>query len=58
MLNHIGETSAAKRIEAAITKVLAGGPELRTRDIGGTGNTSDFTSAMCNALRKGSRKED
>ena len=58
MLNHIGEMDAARRIEGAIAKVLASGPEQRTRDIGGTGNTSDFTASMCNALRKGTRKAD
>ena len=58
MLNHIGEMDAAKRVEGAIAKVLASGPEQRTRDIGGTGNTSDFTAALCNALRKGTRKAD
>jgi isocitrate dehydrogenase (NAD+) len=53
MMHHIGEPSAAKKIEAAITKVLDSGPEHRTRDIGGTGTTSDFTTAMCETLRKG-----
>jgi len=51
MLHHISEPKAAKRIEDAITKVLASGPEHRTRDIGGTGTTSDFTAAMCDVLR-------
>ena len=36
-------------------KVLGMGPELRTRDIGGTGSTTDFTSAICDVLRKGTR---
>jgi isocitrate dehydrogenase (NAD+) len=58
MLQHIGETQAAKRIHDAIGKVLASGPEQRTRDIGGTGNTSDFTAAMCETLRKGTRAGD
>lgn len=53
MLHHIGEPAAAKKIESAITKVLASGPEHRTRDIGGTGTTSDFTAAMCDVLRNG-----
>jgi isocitrate dehydrogenase (NAD+) len=53
MLHHIGEPSAAKKIKAAITKVLDSGPEHRTRDIGGTGTTSDFTTAMCETLRRG-----
>jgi isocitrate dehydrogenase (NAD+) len=58
MLQHLGEMNAAKRIHDAIIKVLGSGSECRTRDIGGTGNTSDFTAAMCNALRKGTRASD
>jgi isocitrate dehydrogenase (NAD+) len=58
MLHHIGEMEAAKRIENAITKVLASGPESRTPDIGGTGHTADFTSAVCEALKKGTKAED
>jgi len=58
MLQHIGEMTAARRIEDAIVKVLASGPENRTRDIGGTGNTSDFTAAMCDRLRRGVRAAD
>ncbi|HEX8255832.1 MAG TPA: isocitrate dehydrogenase (NAD(+)) [Thermoanaerobaculia bacterium] len=58
MLNHIGETGPARRIEDAITRVLAMGPESRTRDLGGTGSTTDFTSALCEVLRKGTRATD
>ncbi len=58
MLQHIGEMAAAKRITDAIVKVLDSGPESRTRDIGGSGTTSDFTAALCNALRKGTRADD
>ena len=58
MLNHIGETGAAKRIHDAILKVLAMGAEYRTRDIGGEGSTTDFTSAICGVLRKGTRAGD
>ncbi len=58
MLQHIGEMAAAKRITDAIVKVLDAGPESRTRDIGGSGTTSDFTAALCNALRKGTRADD
>ena len=52
MLFHIGEPEAAKHVEAAIVEVLASGPAHRTRDIGGTGTTSDFTTAMCEAVRR------
>jgi len=58
MLHHIGESRAAQRVHDAITKVLDSGPEHRTRDIGGTGTTADFTAAMCEALRKGTRAGD
>ena len=58
MLHHIGETGPAKRIHDAIVKVLAQGPESRTKDIGGTGSTTDFTSAICEVLRKGTRATD
>ena len=58
MLEHIGETAPAKRIRDAITKVLGMGPENRTRDIGGEGSTTDFTSAICGVLRKGTRATD
>jgi len=58
MLYHIGENGPAKRVHDAITVVLGSGPEHRTRDIGGTGNTSDFTAAMCETLRRGTRATD
>jgi isocitrate dehydrogenase (NAD+) len=51
MCNYIGENVAARKINDAIGVVLAQGPERRTRDIGGTGTTSDFTAAMCETLR-------
>jgi isocitrate dehydrogenase (NAD+) len=58
MLFHIGEPGAAKRVHEAVLKVLDAGPEQRTRDIGGTGTTADFTSAICETLRKGTRSSD
>ena len=58
MLHHIGEPGAAKRIDDAIIKVVGSGAEHRTRDIGGTGTTADFTAAMCETLRRGTRAED
>ncbi|HYM62962.1 MAG TPA: isocitrate dehydrogenase (NAD(+)) [Thermoanaerobaculia bacterium] len=51
MLQHLGEMAAARKIQEAIVSVLAEGPGHRTRDIGGTGTTSDFTAAICNKLR-------
>jgi isocitrate dehydrogenase (NAD+) len=58
MLHHIGEMGPAQRIEDAIVKVLDSGPEHRTRDIGGNGTTADFTTAMCDTLRRGTRAGD
>jgi isocitrate dehydrogenase (NAD+) len=58
MLEHVGEMGPAQRVKDAIVKVLGSGPEHRTRDIRGTGNTTDFTSAMCETLRKGTRAGD
>ena len=58
MLHHIGEGDAARRVYTAFIKVVGSGPEHRTRDIGGTGTTSDFTAAVCNALRTGIRSTD
>ncbi len=58
MLHHLGEMGPAQRIDDAIMKVLDSGPEHRTRDIGGRGTTADFTTAMCETLRKGTRTSD
>src|SRR5438067_2052136 len=58
MLYHIGESSAAKRVHDAIVKILGSGPEHRTRDIGGTATTAEFTTAMCETLRRGTRAGD
>ncbi len=52
MMQHIGEMDPARRVQEAIVTVLDSGPDHRTRDIGGTGTTSDFTTAICDALRK------
>ncbi len=49
MLRHIGETDAATRIKAALDRVLSAG-EVRTRDLGGTASTTEFTQALCRAL--------
>jgi isocitrate dehydrogenase (NAD+) len=52
MLEHIGEGAQAGRIRAALTGVLAGG-RIRTRDLGGTSSTTDFTDAICREMDKG-----
>jgi isocitrate dehydrogenase (NAD+) len=51
MLDHIGERDAAARIRAALGGVLAAG-EVRTRDLGGTAHTTEFTEAICRAIEK------
>ena len=52
MLRHLGETTAADRIQRALDGVLAGGA-IRTRDLGGTSTTSEFTTAVCAAIDAG-----
>ena len=49
MLEHLGETDAAKAIVAAIEKVLAE-PKLRTRDLKGPANTVTCGKAIAAAL--------
>ncbi|HEV8673582.1 MAG TPA: isocitrate dehydrogenase (NAD(+)) [Methylomirabilota bacterium] len=49
MLGHLGERGAAARIQAALERVLADG-EVRTRDLGGTASTTQFTDAVIRAL--------
>jgi isocitrate dehydrogenase (NAD+) len=49
MLNHIGESSAAGRIEQALWKVYGERKHL-TRDLGGSAGTEEFTDALIAAL--------
>lgn len=49
MLDHIGESQAARRIEAALEKIYRDG-EFVTRDLGGTAGTKEFTEAVIGAL--------
>ena len=49
MLVHLGERSAAGRIEAALEKVYRGGKHL-TRDVGGSASTVEFTDAVIAAI--------
>src|SRR5215468_130424 len=49
MLRHLGEWSAADRIEAALQKVYKDGKRV-TRDVGGTAGTQEFTDAVIAAL--------
>jgi isocitrate dehydrogenase (NAD+) len=52
MLDHLGETTAAQSIRRALERVLATGA-VRTRDLGGTATTAEFTTAVCEALQAG-----
>jgi isocitrate dehydrogenase (NAD+) len=45
MLKDLGETAAAGRIQAAVEAVLTEG-KIRTRDLGGTAGTTEFTEAI------------
>jgi isocitrate dehydrogenase (NAD+) len=49
MLDHMGEPDASGRIRAALDRVLTDGT-VRTRDLGGTASTTEFTEAICRAL--------
>ena len=49
MLDHLNERLAAERIRAALTRVLTEGT-VRTRDLGGTASTTEFTDAICRRL--------
>jgi isocitrate dehydrogenase (NAD+) len=49
MLDHIAETAAADRIRAALTRVLVAG-QVRTRDLGGSASTTEFTDAICREI--------
>jgi isocitrate dehydrogenase (NAD+) len=49
MLDHLGERSAARRIEAALERVYREGKRI-TRDLGGTAGTNEFTDAVIGAL--------
>ena len=50
MLDHIGEHERAARIRAALDAVLTQGT-TRTRDLGGTASTTDFTDAIVRAVQ-------
>jgi isocitrate dehydrogenase (NAD+) len=49
MLRHIGEAVVADRIMTALEHVLTDG-KVRTRDLGGTASTTEFTRALCDAV--------
>ncbi|WP_208353772.1 tartrate dehydrogenase [Pseudaestuariivita rosea] len=49
MLEHLGETDAAKALEDAMAKSLAN-PETRTKDLGGTADTVQAADALISLL--------
>ena len=51
MLDHIGERQRAERIREALNRVLSDG-RVRTRDLGGTASTTEFTDAICKEVEK------
>jgi isocitrate dehydrogenase (NAD+) len=52
MLRHLAETEAANRIDRAVHQVLSE-TDVRTRDIGGTATTTEFTDAIVRAIEAG-----
>jgi len=50
MLDHLGETATARRVEAALHRVYRDGRSL-TRDVGGHATTAEFTEAVICALK-------
>jgi isocitrate dehydrogenase (NAD+) len=51
MLEHIGEDQRAGRIRGALDRVLQAGV-VRTRDLGGTASTTEFTEAVCHEVER------
>jgi len=49
MLDHLGERSAARRIEAALEKIYREA-KYTTKDVGGSATTDQFTDAVVSAL--------
>ncbi len=52
MLRHLGESACADRIMASLSRVLTD-KAVRTRDMGGTASTTEFTNAMCRDIEAG-----
>src|SRR6266568_3777473 len=51
LLDFVGEAEAARRVEAAIARVLAAG-QVRTPDLGGTATTRQLSEAVRTQLRR------
>ena len=50
MLDHLGERSAARRVQSALEKVYREGKHL-TKDVGGSAGTDEFTDAVITAMK-------
>jgi isocitrate dehydrogenase (NAD+) len=50
MLDHLGESKAARRIESALHGLYRERKSL-TRDVGGTATIAEFTEALIGALK-------
>ena len=51
MLEHLGQGQTSEKIRKALDRVLTDGT-VRTRDLGGTATTTEFTEAICRALER------
>src|SRR5262245_15865367 len=51
MLDHLGERQRAQRIREALGRVLGDG-RVRTRDLGGTATTTEFTEGVCKEIER------
>jgi isocitrate dehydrogenase (NAD+) len=51
LLEHIGEGDRSEKIRSALGAVLTAG-EVRTRDLGGTASTTEFTDAICARIQR------
>ena len=49
MLEHLGMTEAAQRVEGAVAAVLSG-EKVRTPDLGGKSSTREVTNAVLDSL--------
>jgi tartrate dehydrogenase/decarboxylase/D-malate dehydrogenase len=56
LLEHLGETDAAKRVMQAIEQVTAN-PALHTRDLGGRATTAEVTQAVCSLLAASAQRK-
>ncbi len=51
MLQHLGEEAAAKQIEDAVLRLIGAG-QVRTRDLGGTASTHQYTQAVIAEMQR------